>query len=394
MISGKFFAGFPTRARGNLWNAYVAIFLGVFIVSVIIDGFFLSTSDLVDDDLWIAYTQHVHALDEHTFDRMTYGHPGTPAVLLAIGARIFFGVSYAAAYLGGMTILIALAIAGCSTVCHLLRPHALWWLVAAFFLIFNRLFLLSTPPTAVVMPLVVLALLLAWYLYEIPAKNNVRSLIVLGTVVGVAGATRTDVSSLLALVLLIFLLPRIGLKSIVLVTVIAAVFVAANPFMLLMPLVHIGDLVDYAYYHYAHYGDQPQQLSLLDIVYISPLAIVGIVTAVIWLALARKLPQPAPAPFILTVLLFTVGVSALLLTARFQAARYFFPLAVVWEVLLPLFLLDGTSQFQFTFAATPATRRLLTRAVYYGMVVFLIGGQAALFLHLYSLPTSRWFLTI
>lgn len=364
------------------------IFLGTLLVSLLTQGWLWHHITFVDKYLWVEHMQHLVQMDNQMFSKQIYGHPGTPAMDVAILAHWVFGIAWEPALLGSLALLNAVSIAGIATVAYLLKPNSWWWVAAAGMVLTNRLYFSATPPTAVVAPLLTFITLLTWWLYEKGKHTPWRPIIIWAAAMGIAGATRADMSGLFAIGLLIPLVPRLGWKKIIAMIAIAwLVFWAINPFMWWVPVRHVADLLGVMRFHYTEY--EAHQIPLAGLLLISPLALIGLLLAGSWMFLTSHITQPVPPKFLRWLMFLTAAICVLLFQSRFQANRYFFPLAFVWEAILPLFVLEGVQHLRFDWIHSPwATKKSQQLAAAF-VVVLLLGGQWTMLLHLYWLPEVK-----
>lgn len=362
------------------------VFLLALFVAFIGQGFIWTHFEYVDKSMWVDQARFIATRDPQAFNKLVaYGHPGTVAVEIAIIAHKLFGVSYTAASNGSLTVLNSLVIAVIITLCYELRPQNMWYVVVGGLLIFNRLFPASTPPTAAASPLIVLLFLVTLWLYE--NTKNIRSwqLVFWGIVAGLSASSRTDITGVVALPLLLFMFPRLGSKKVALMVASAALtFYITDPFMWARPLGHMYDLVAETHLHYANFT--PSHLTLPAVLLISPLAILSIGFALVFLFGKKKLPHVLAPKFIIMMLVLTVGIGTILLTAKFQAQRYFFPLVMLWETFLPLFLLELLSYITFSFLPSGDKQVRARRLAKIAVVTLLVGGQVTMLIHLFFIP--------
>jgi hypothetical protein len=165
------------------------------------------------------------------------------------------------------------------------------------------------------------------------------------------------------------------------------VFYILDPFMWWMPMRHVTDLLGVMRFHYTEY--EAHQIPLAGLLLISPLAIIGLLLASAWSLLGRHISQPMPTKFLRWLILLTAAICALLLQSHYQANRYFFPLAFLWEILLPLFILEGLRHVRFDWIHSPRLFNQTQQRAALFVLMLLIGGQLTMLLHLYWLPEVR-----
>ena len=376
------------------------LFLGTFAVALIIQSLIWRNFEYVDKQIWTDEARFVQTVNPEAFNKLVgYGHPGGPVIEATIAAHMLFGVSYEIALSGSLAVVNALIIAACALMCYMLRPNTIWWFIIAGTLSVNRLYPNSTPPSGVIAPLIVLLVLLALWLYEKAGQAKTSNILIFGAIIGLAGATRSDITPAMTLPLLLILYPRLGLKNIGLIILSAIIsFWLTDPFMWIMsPFQHVWDLITEVTYHYKDYP--ATHISPLAVLLVSPMAFISMIIAIISITQKKKLPPAIPTPFLVTLLITTIIITAVLLTARSQAPRYFFPLAFIWETLLPLFILQLLPYIKFSFLTTEKQQQKGRRLSAIVLATILIAGQAVLLIHLYFLPevifvcpqeTNRW----
>ena len=353
------------------------VFLASLLTAMVVQSFIWSNFEYPDKYMWVDQARYIATKNPEAFNKFTaYGHPGTVVVEIAIIAHYLFDIPYVTASNGGLAIFNSFTIAACITLCFILRPKSTWYLVAGSLLVFNRLFMASTPPTAAASPLVVLLFLITLWLYEHAKKMRTWPFVFWGIVAGLSASSRTDITGVIALPLLFFMAFHLSWKKIaILVSTSALAFYISNPFMWTRPFGHMYDLVAEVHMHYADF--YAIHLSLWAVLLISPLAIISIALAILIIFKRKRIPPVIAPQFLILMLAITAGISAILLTARLQSQHYFFPLAMMWETFLPLFILELLSRI---------TSSVLRRLIIITIITLLIGAQITLIIHMFFLP--------
>jgi hypothetical protein len=319
------------------------IFIGVFICGFLVHAVSRTIFGYVDQTLWANQIQYILNQDPREFDLFRcYGHPGTTLVELGSLFHIFFSTSYPIAVTLGTSVLIAGATAACSVLCYLLYPQSLWWLATALILIVNRLYLGSLPPTAIAMPFVTLIVLTTWWLWSLQLNSSRWLFFVLGVIVGLATATRFDVTLLISFPMFLLLWYRHGHRVVLPMLVGTGIsFFIADPFMWFMPVQHITDLYHKFTLHYAQFSKSRIQIDeLVNTIWLSVISFIWSMLYVFQRNRAQIIPSPIIVVFSLTSLIAVM----VILSSRYQAVRYLFPLCIVWEVFLPLLALQTLSE--------------------------------------------------
>ncbi|MFZ1019508.1 MAG: hypothetical protein WAN61_00755 [Minisyncoccia bacterium] len=362
-------------------------FIFIFIFSFIVAGFFQWTrwkelDDFIDGSMWSHQAEYVQTGNPSEFDaKAAYGHPGGPLIEGTIAFHQAFNISYDYSLIIFISIFNALIIAVSCALCFILRKNNLWWLAVLSALSFNIMYNVSTPPTALVSPLIVLLCLLTLYFYENKEKIKTPQTLFFAFILGLAVATRADIAGFYALAFLIFLLyeKAINWKKFLIIASGSFVFFALfDPFMYFMPWQHIKDLFAKIIFHYGEIN--PSHMTLENIAAISSLAFIAIFLSVALLFMKKKIKLFLPADFIKMLLLTTTVIYSIFLTAHFQAPRYFQPTIFIWEAFLPLFLFNLTPYISFEFLKTAEQNKKMLVFVNTFVLIILIGFQVFLFL--------------
>jgi hypothetical protein len=316
------------------------VFWGVFCYCLAIQLATKGQTDFIDKTMWANQIVWYLNQDPRVFDfNAAYGHPG--GTLVGLGSLLYryCGLSSSVALSVSMSLYIAAATAACSVLCLRLRPQTLWWLAAAFILTFNRIYIFSTPPTATVLPLITLMVLSTWWLWQENTSRPQWIYFAWGAIGGLAAATRLDITLLLGAAMFPLVCYRGRLRALPPMLAGASLaFFAADPFLWFMPLQHLKDLLHKFTYHYAQFQSK-DTIRLTEYLYALPLTVASMVWGGVLLA-RRRLERLMPLPLFVGFSAATVLATALILTSDFQAVRYFYPLIMVWEILLALFALE------------------------------------------------------
>lgn len=321
----------------------IYIFLGVFAYGFFVLQWGVSPSETLDKFMWANQIQYFLDNDPRLLNfYAAYGHPGTTLVGLGSLLCLSLGISYAQALVLSMSILVAGATAACAVVCARLYPHSLWWIAVTFTLLFSRLHIYSTPPTAVVLPFLVLIVLSTWRLCEQPSARTISSYVLWGVAVGLSTATRVDATLLVSFPMFMVVWWQLG-NRVLLPTISATVlsFFAADPFLWYMPAQHLADLVHKFSIHYKEFLS-PSKIRPDEWMHAIPLALLSIGWALVHL-FKRRQPQLMPVKIMLTLMGVSLLSAIVILSSSYQSIRYFYPVIIIWEVLLPLFMLETFS---------------------------------------------------
>lgn len=308
------------------------VFIGSFLLALLFQGAWWGSEGVYDAQIWGEQPHHMLAGDPEQFNAAAaYGHPGGPIIYGAYLASFATGAAPSASLLIALTVLASAAIALIALISYRLWGRWQWSALLTVLFAAHPLYTQATPPSALAALLAVSLVLLAIIAYREP---SLRLMLLWGALAGLLVSTRADIGGALALVLGLALLGAAGARKLALAALAAfAVFVAFDPFTWFMPVQHVHDLVFKAYYHYALIPENP--LPLLQALMIGVFALVSIVLGSV-AAGTRRLP--VPLPIFLALLGLTFVLVPVLLTAQYQAPRYFMPLVFIWEALLLAFV--------------------------------------------------------
>lgn len=331
------------RAKGLESKKARYIFCGIFLFSFVTQLAMRKYYTFLDTAMWADQIKYFSTNDPRVFDYYAaYGHPGTTLIELGSLLNLIFGFSYNNSIIISISTLVAGTTAACSVLCFLLHQRSYWWLTTAIILTFNRLSMYSTPPTEAVMPFIVLTVLATWWTLKLKQIMPEHRLFVLGCVFGLSAATRLDVTLLVCLPMSILVWYRHGQKSTLFLFLgIGVSFFVANPFLWFMPVQHLSDLVHKFTLHHNQF-DRRQVIKIINYIHASPSAVVSVIWAYILLC-QRRLSPVIPTQLIIVYSSISVIGLIMVVSSKFQAIRYLYPLIIVWEILLPLFVFERFS---------------------------------------------------
>jgi hypothetical protein len=262
-------------------------------------------------------------------------HPGT-AILLPVAALIRLGIPAYDAMQITMAFLMSICVVIMAYLCRVLRPQSLWWLGVCALFIPNPIYMEMSAVSALAAVLACIYILLMLYIREKGASRE--SLALLGVCGGVLLATRADVGVSIMLFSLPFLWPlaRIGLIR---TGVIALLYFGAlNPFIWAAPTTYIVSFV-------RQVGENAVTSNVFDY----PLSIITGAVVAFALGFIGTYIRPnflsLPKDYLKWFLATSVLLCGLLLISQYHPTRYFFPLIAMWEMFLPLFLLELLGYF-------------------------------------------------
>lgn len=315
------------------------VFLIAFILTLVAQSVIWSLDSLTDESVWVQRVQHAAAdLRDGTFEQKDYsGHPGT-AVLLPAAVLKTMGLSEVTSLMAVMAIWVSAAVAVVAVIVYRLSPTTPGWVGTTGMLALHPVFVQTSPTNAVVGALLALVLwIVIW------AEKN-RSLpyswaMILGMSVGVGAATHFSLTILMAVPALVFLAWRLGWKPILVSVVsMAVVWLLLDPLLAQQPNVHLTYMLQRIELHTTELG--VAHMTPFDLPLFAPLALIS------WLVAVAVAVSGVANIFPRVGLIFAVGLSLLVailfLRAQSQSIRYFFPLILFWESLLPVWLLHLT----------------------------------------------------
>jgi hypothetical protein len=328
----------PTRIL--LWVFVYSFFFLLALRSV--EGFF-------DAGVWVDQIRYLLDRDPRMVNFFAaYGQPGT--TILELGSLLYLlpGVSYAQAFHFSMIIIISGAIAACAALSSILFRHPLAWVTTVFILLPDRQYIVATPPTAAVMPLIVLTILSAWWLWVQNSPHHKWQPVLLGAIIGFSAATRLDASVLAGSMVVIVLWRRFSYRIVLPIIAGAAIsFFLSDPYLWFTPLQHIADLVRK---FTVHYGGKVMPIDMDYEELMRALALPAICFGWTFVLLVRRRLSPImPVPIMIGLSSISFLALAIVLSSTTQNIRYIAPFIVMWEVLLPVLVLD---------AMAPAVRKV------------------------------------
>ena len=322
------------------------IFISALSVSILIQGFLLLKPAMADMSMWASEAKYVVENNPAEFNFMAaYGHPGGPIIEGVILIHYLSGVTYDNSLTIFILVMNVLLITGSCLLCYFLSLDNYWWPLALSCLSMNRLYAVgSTPPSTLAALLIVFLCLFSLLIYK-KEKISTLSLIAWVILAGLTIATRSDIGVVMSAALFIFIRPKLDIRQVLYAFFgVVAAFVLFDPFMWFMPIRHLGDLIIKAVMHYEYFA--PSRLGLLSIIGISSFSVVSMFLAAIFLYKRNEMESPVPKNFIIIMLVTTAILYTIFLTSQFQSARYFLPLVLIWETMLPLFIFNLISNIK------------------------------------------------
>jgi hypothetical protein len=355
------------------------LFAAVFLVACLGQGFVFFNVGILDEEFWSDQARYVETGSPEQYNPAhAYGHPGGSVILGTLAVHHLAGISYETALPVFLTLFNGVVIAAVATLCYRLRPESLWWLPVVGTLSVDKLYVVSTPTSAVAGPLLVLLTLITLRILE-PDTVSWRQLASWSLVAGLAVATRFDIGAITSLFLFGVLATTLRRRQLAEIAVAAfAVFVICDPYMWYMPVRHVGDLLGKAALHHQTFARN--RLDLVEIVSLSSLAFLGLFVTLLTQVAPGVVRERLPAVFVWALLALTITLYGVFLTASYQAARYFIPIVFIWQAFLPLVLLDLVSGRLFSSLSTEASRARARQFCAALVVLLLVGSQISFLL--------------
>lgn len=339
-----------------------------------------------DEKVWGDRTENLAEDLQHPFalsiERYS-GHPGMtvliPAALLHIGGQpLGESLRWSIAFVNGV------AIAGIFAVAQKLKPHSVWWLAAGIITLVHPLHLQVSPTNTVMATLSVLIVFLTWHIYE-KSNRPAYYLVLLGIALGAGLATRFIFAGALCLAVGILLLPYIKQKIASLAAVSLVAFFVFDPLLWSNPTQHILHMLGRANTHFN--AVDVTLLRYSDLILYTPFTLLSLLVWFSFLIPRFSSLQPLPRSIGWFVLIFTAAITAIYLNADGQSLRYFFPLILVWESLLPLFLIPLASRISLPVSDKYAHK--IQRMFPSALALSVAGAQVFLLLYALHLPFQR-----
>lgn len=362
-------------------SAFV-LFLTTLLITFIIQVSYFQTTTLGDNGKWVQRVQNlsddilrnpIHIDFKDSNNNFRYGaHPGT-SILLPAALFYRLGADPQKSLNNTIALLNAILIAAITLTCFKLRPKSPWYIVAGTILAIHPLYFYGTPVNVVIGPIIALLSLLALSIYENRNKPALQSNIIsFAVVAGFGLATRLPITVLIAAPLISYISAYIKARKVLLIILITALtgFIL-NPFLWLIPGEFITTIILRTASHITLNGGPLDAYSPSQFLYYSPITFI----AFIFISALLFLPSyklPVSRPFLLTLLLITGTVIAILSGSNYKTLRYLYPVIFTWDVLFPLFLLHATKHFDFSFihSSQGQTKALvITRIVIITIVV-------------------------
>ncbi len=334
------------------------------LIIIFLHGLLWRFIPLVDYNGWAFRVEAFSEGNLKPFQIPLFTNPDMAVVSLGALARLL-GASTYGALTGSLVLLTALGISSIISVLYVLRPTFLWWLIAGVSLVFHEAYVESTPHDVITSIYIVLCYILALYLYEKRPQNH-WWYVGIGVASGIVLATYLFMGILFLLPLLFFMVSFVSLRHIIAALVSSIIsLLIFDSLWILMPSIHFRMMMSQTIMHAAYYIPSP--LPLADFLTVAPLSLLGMLLGFSYII--AQINPPIPRKYIVFILIISLTITALLLSADYKTFRAFHPIFFLWTTFLSIFVLHLSQQLKIQKRNTPLMAG-----------IFLIGAQLFIFL--------------
>ncbi len=302
----------------------------IFFATAILQLYLWTTFPYVDEAHWVRDSEKIASGIALTPLDVTYVHPGTTIVFPA-AVLVFFGVASEIAVPAVLSFLIALCVALSGVLAYLIRPQYLWWLALVLILAGDIRFLHVTPPTALVSVLVVLYFLLLIQKRETHVFDT-KADIFLGLCLGMLCATRVDTGIFVLLTSLPLLYATDWRRWMIAPLLGLSVFSVLNVHLWTDPVSHVASILN----QISGNTGILESPGFMFFLATFPFTMLSIFASLFFMF--NRSEYLFPRDVYVWLLGGTALLTCLLAFSTFHPVRYFMPLYVVWDVLLPLWI--------------------------------------------------------
>ena len=317
-------------------NARVAL-IGTFLAAALATGALLSRTVIIDGALWAYQAKQMLMMSPALYSSLdAFYHPGGPVLEASILFRAL-PLSTMGALIAGLALLFGLIIACTGFVAYLLRGDLFWSAALCVILVLDPSSFISTPPSMIAGLLAVLLALLTLLVRE---QGSSRSAIAWAIAAGALSATRIEIGGLAFLVFFPLLARRWNIRrSIEIAAITFGSFFVFDPFMWHTPVAQVTGLLRFMLQHYNGLGDfGTEALSIHEVLIHAPLGIFALAATVLAILLGKRFRAVLPRDYLVSLLILTVILFAVVGAAAYQTARYLMPAFLIAESLLPLYI--------------------------------------------------------
>ena len=351
------------------------VFIIAFLLCITVQASLCLGSDyFFDVDLWSTGALHMSEVGLPSPNAPEYGYPGI-SILAPASLLISLGAPPRLATQAVVLIWVSLLVALITVLAYVLRPQSNWYLALGGLLLLSRIYLQATPPSSLVTLFVTLLVLL--FLYAFENRNLLKPYVFIGIAGGVALSTRFDISFLVLGFGLLFLSFWSFRNALIAGVVTLIAFCLTNSYMFFEPVSHLTHIFQRVYHTSNIIGGEEGHGPLIyRLVRSLPLGFFSILFALV--LLITKYELPFRRVFLYWLLFISFVIEGALLATKFHADWYFYPILVLWQSLLPLFLLSIVKK---DIIFPPPLKNISPRAFSWFIVGSLIGSQVIVFFH-------------
>jgi len=336
-------------------SAREKVILGaVFLVSFVVQlWLWFGPFPYTDVDLWTKAAQQFANGTWPGFSSPIPPHPGT-TILLPASGLVLLGVPAFVALQCTIAFLMSLAVVSIVYLCRILRPKSLWWLGVAVLLIPNPLYLEMTVPTALAALISCTYILLILYMYE---KGITReTLFYTGICAGILLATRLDTGVSVLLISIPFLWKLANKQLFLLLGTTTLFFGALNPYIWEGPFMYAQSFLRQLGVNTTTDSGFGYSHNATILAFIS----FALAFSVVYF---RQQYSSLSREYLFWLVAGSTALCAVIMFSKYHPIRYFFQLMTLWEVFLPLFVLDGINNL---------SRRLSEASQYCARYIFIL----------------------
>ncbi|MFA6458954.1 MAG: hypothetical protein WCV79_00970 [Candidatus Paceibacterota bacterium] len=328
---------------------------------------------MIDGELWGGVVEYIDTGDMLQFD-LSYEYTPMAPILYSAAALDNFGFTPYTSLIITLGILDALIISGITLLAYIMRPDNYWYIAVLGLLSFNHLYESATPPSAAASLLGAFLFMLCLYAYE-RKKPISREFVLLWTfLAGLLLSIRIEIGALIIATCAFLLVSIVGPKRTLLMVGGAVVLLfCLDPFMWTGPFEHISNILSqYIKFHDLGTGGAFYPFNLFSV---SVMAFLSMALAIVGILLLPKSEQALPHRLLLVLFGLSVIFYSVLLTSDSQPPRYFLPIVLLWQTLLPAFFIALISKINIVHGKI----RSLSRIPEIFVISILFGYELAIF---------------
>lgn len=322
------------------------LFVGLFFI-VICTQFLVLDKMTLDRSMWADQASYFGTNDERQYDfLLAYGHPGGPIIEGTIVLNKLFSINYDNALFYFLLFFGSLIITLICYLIYLLKKNLFFVLTTFLVIGFHRFYAELTPTSYVASLLFVLQAFFSLYLYGNREKLKFKDILGFSILSGLIMATRIDIGFIGTLFFGIYLLPKMSIRDFIYaVFLILGSFLLFDPYMWYMPFQHISDLAYKFIYHYEFFVTT--KMNLLNIFSISIFPLFSLLI-LFFLSIFDIKQISLNLRFYFMLLVVFIFTYFIFINSQITTVRYFVPIILMWEVLMPILILDLLSSHKLS----------------------------------------------